>query len=69
MIRYNPGTLQHHKWENAMTLDRRSWGNRRDMNLGRYKILYWEHLNSCADKKDLLKKAHIQSLILYKLLK
>jgi hypothetical protein len=33
--RYNPGTLQHHKWENAMTLDRRSWGNRRDMSLGR----------------------------------
>jgi alpha-L-fucosidase len=33
--RYNPGTLQHHKWENAMTLDSRSWGNRRDMNIGR----------------------------------
>lgn len=28
--RYNPGTLQPHKWENAMTLDRHSWGYRRN---------------------------------------
>ncbi|XP_003747622.1 alpha-L-fucosidase [Galendromus occidentalis] len=31
--RYNPGTLQTHKWENAMTLDRDSWGYRRTMSL------------------------------------
>jgi len=31
--RYNPGTLQKHKWENAMTIDRRSWGHRRNMKL------------------------------------
>ncbi|KAF2355646.1 Glycoside hydrolase family 29 [Trinorchestia longiramus] len=28
--RYNPGTLQPHKWENAMTLDKSSWGYRRN---------------------------------------
>ncbi|XP_077504206.1 alpha-L-fucosidase-like [Amblyomma americanum] len=28
--RYNPGVLQPHKWENCMTLDRQSWGYRRD---------------------------------------
>ena len=28
--RYNPGTLQQHKWENAMTLDVHSWGYRRN---------------------------------------
>ncbi|CAL4210509.1 unnamed protein product, partial [Meganyctiphanes norvegica] len=27
--RYNPGVLQAHKWENAMTLDKKSWGYRR----------------------------------------
>ena len=27
------GTLQKHKWENAMTLDKSSWGFRREMNL------------------------------------
>ncbi|XP_053677488.1 LOW QUALITY PROTEIN: putative alpha-L-fucosidase [Anopheles nili] len=26
--RFNPGVLQKHKWENAMTLDRKSWGHR-----------------------------------------
>ncbi|XP_041771172.1 putative alpha-L-fucosidase [Anopheles merus] len=26
--RYNPGVLQKHKWENAMTIDRKSWGHR-----------------------------------------
>nr|CAH7755772.1 unnamed protein product [Callosobruchus chinensis] len=31
--RYNPGILQKHKWENAMTIDRKSWGFRRDANL------------------------------------
>ncbi|KAA0201771.1 hypothetical protein HAZT_HAZT011043 [Hyalella azteca] len=28
--RYNPGTLQPHKWENCMTLDRLAWGYRRN---------------------------------------
>ncbi|XP_067674057.1 alpha-L-fucosidase-like isoform X2 [Haliotis asinina] len=27
--RYNPGTLQPRKWENAMTIDKKSWGFRR----------------------------------------
>ena len=31
--RYNPGVLLPHKWENAMTLDRQSWGYRRTMSL------------------------------------
>lgn len=31
--RYNPGVLQAHKWENAMTVDRQSWGHRRNMQL------------------------------------
>jgi len=31
--RYNPGVLQAHKWENAMTVDRESWGHRRNMQL------------------------------------
>lgn len=29
--RYNPGSEQTRKWENAMTLDRHSWGNRKTM--------------------------------------
>ena len=31
--RYNPGVLQKHKWENAMTVDKKSWGFRREANL------------------------------------
>ena len=31
--RYNPGVLQTHKWENAMTIDKQSWGYRRNMNI------------------------------------
>ncbi|CAH2268887.1 tissue alpha-L-fucosidase isoform X2 [Pararge aegeria] len=31
--RYNPGKLQNHKWENAFTLDSKSWGYRRNMAL------------------------------------
>ncbi|XP_013182466.1 PREDICTED: tissue alpha-L-fucosidase-like isoform X1 [Papilio xuthus] len=31
--RYNPGSLQNHKWENAFTVDSRSWGFRKPMTL------------------------------------
>ena len=34
--RYNPGKLQSKKWENAMTLDRYSWGYRRNAALASY---------------------------------
>lgn len=30
------GVLQKHKWENAMTLDRRSWGYRREATASDY---------------------------------
>lgn len=30
------GTLQDHKWENAMTLDKYSWGFRRDATIEDY---------------------------------
>lgn len=31
--RYNPGVLQKHKFENAMTIDKVSWGYRADARL------------------------------------
>lgn len=31
--RFNPGVLQGHKWENAMTIDRQSWGHRANAKL------------------------------------
>uniref|UniRef100_H2ZMP0 alpha-L-fucosidase n=1 Tax=Ciona savignyi TaxID=51511 RepID=H2ZMP0_CIOSA len=31
--RYSPGVLQPHKWENCMTIDRYSWGYRRNANI------------------------------------
>jgi len=34
--RYNPGTLQNHKWENALTLDLTSWGYNRLSALSNY---------------------------------
>ena len=34
--RYNPGKLQLHKWENAMTVDKNSWGFRRNADLSQY---------------------------------
>ncbi|KAK8779673.1 hypothetical protein V5799_018986 [Amblyomma americanum] len=33
---YNPGTLVEHKWENAMTVDKESWGYRRNARLSDY---------------------------------
>lgn len=34
--RFNPGVLQKHKWENAMTIDKNSWGYRPDAPLSDY---------------------------------
>ncbi|XP_029452378.1 plasma alpha-L-fucosidase [Rhinatrema bivittatum] len=34
--RYNPGHLLSHKWENCMTIDRMSWGYRRNANVQDY---------------------------------
>ncbi|XP_078042940.1 alpha-L-fucosidase isoform X2 [Augochlora pura] len=37
--RYNPGVLQPHKWENCMTIDKKSWGFRRNARLAEYLTL------------------------------
>jgi len=40
---YNPGTKQGRKWENAMTIDKYSWGNRRNARLSDFmttKVLF-----------------------------
>jgi alpha-L-fucosidase len=34
--RYSPHTLQKHKWENAMTIDKYSWGFRREATIDQY---------------------------------
>ncbi|XP_076075542.1 alpha-L-fucosidase-like [Mytilus galloprovincialis] len=38
--KYNPGKLQKKKWENAMTIDRYSWGYRRNARLSDYLTLH-----------------------------
>ncbi|CAG9096346.1 unnamed protein product [Plutella xylostella] len=40
--RFNPGKLQDHKWENAFTLDRLSWGYRRNVDL--QEVMTMEHV-------------------------
>ncbi|XP_045622797.2 alpha-L-fucosidase-like [Procambarus clarkii] len=37
---YNPGVLQPHKWENCMTLDRGSWGYRRNAPVVAYRTIH-----------------------------
>ncbi|XP_050730393.1 alpha-L-fucosidase-like [Eriocheir sinensis] len=37
---FNPGVLQPHKWENCMTVDRRSWGFRREAALADYRTIH-----------------------------
>ncbi|CAG0922794.1 unnamed protein product, partial [Notodromas monacha] len=34
--RFNPGTLQPHKWENCWTIDKQSWGYRRNAHIWEY---------------------------------
>ncbi|CAN8021387.1 unnamed protein product [Ixodes persulcatus] len=36
---YNPGVLQKHKWENCMTVDKSSWGYRRNAKVSDYRTV------------------------------
>ena len=36
MYAFNIGKLQNHKWENCMTIDKLSWGFRREAKLADY---------------------------------
>ncbi|KAG5877499.1 hypothetical protein JTB14_028908 [Gonioctena quinquepunctata] len=49
--RYNPGTLQLHKWENAMTIDKVSWGYRRNAKLSDFytiQELLWQLVSTIS---------------------
>ncbi|CAL4059913.1 unnamed protein product, partial [Meganyctiphanes norvegica] len=46
--RYNPGVLQAHKWENCLTLDKESWGYRRNANATDYLTIH-EILSTMAE--------------------
>uniref|UniRef100_A0A7G3ACN5 Putative alpha-L-fucosidase n=1 Tax=Lutzomyia longipalpis TaxID=7200 RepID=A0A7G3ACN5_LUTLO len=45
--RYNPGVLQPHKWENAMTIDKKSWGYRHEAQLSDY-LTSWDLISEMA---------------------
>lgn len=45
--RYSPGVLVPHKWENAMTMDKKSWGYRRNTQLSDFLTLH-ELISSLA---------------------
>ena len=46
--RYNPGVLQPRKWENAMTIDKGSWGYRRNADVGSY-LTQFEMIKTLAE--------------------
>ena len=50
---FTKGTLQNHKWENAMTVDKHSWGYRRNVDVTSY-LTITELLNELASTVRLL---------------